>query len=105
MHTAVAIEIAISDRTHRDIGVFLVEERRPGLVLGQFQPGADYASVEPLFRFFAELVEDQVLSLTEEAGETITRLGLSADVDGIPMKLHDVQIYADGAGSFRYTPA
>ena len=105
MQTAIATEIAIADLDHRDIGIFLIDERRPGLILGQFQPGADYASVEPLFRYFAELVEDQVLSLTDDAGEAIDRLGLTADVDGVPMKLHDVQIYADGAGSFRYTPA
>ncbi len=105
MQTAIATEIAIADPDHRDIGIFLIDERRPGLILGQFQPGADYASVEPLFRYFAELVEDQVLSLTDDAGEAIDRLGLTADVDGVPMKLHDVQIYADGAGSFRYTPA
>ncbi len=105
MQTAIATEIAIADPSHRDIGVFLVDERQPGLILGQFQPGAAYASVEPLFRTFAELVEDQVLSLTDEAGEAIDRLGLTADIDGIAMKLHDIQIYPDGAGSFRYSPA
>ena len=105
MQTAIDAEIAIADPAHRDIGVFLIDERRPGLILGQFQPGSDYACVEPLFRYFAELVEDRALSLTDEAGEAIDRLGLTADVDGIPMKLRDVQIYADGAGSFRYTPA
>ncbi len=96
--------IGLTDGIGLDIGSVLVEDRRAGLILGRFQSGAEYASVEPLFRYFAELVEDQVLSLTDEAGQAIDRLGLTAHVDGIPVKLHDIQIYADGAGSFRYTP-
>ena len=102
MPTLTATEIGITDATGLDIGSFTVEERRPGQFLGQFRPGSDYPSVEPLFQNFAELVEDQVFSLTDQAAEEIDKLGLVAEVDGVTVPLHDVQIYADGAASFRY---
>lgn len=102
MATLTAIEIGLTDATGLVIGSMFVDERQPGLVRGQFQPGVDYPSVEPLFQNFAELVEDQCLSLTDHAADEINKLGLLAEVDGVTVSLHDVQIYADGAASFRY---
>ena len=102
MATLTAIEIGITDATGLDIGSMIVEERRTGLILGQFHPGFDYQSVEPLFQYFVELVEDQVLSLTDQAATEIDKLGLLAEVDGVTVRLHDVQIYPDGAACFRY---
>jgi hypothetical protein len=82
----------------RSIGELNVEEVRGELLMGTFTPGPDYPAVEPLFRAFAEIVEDQVLSLLDQVTEPIEALGIRL-ADGTPV--WDVQIYPDGNASCR----
>ncbi len=102
MPTTTALEIPISTRSGLEIGTIAVEERTPGLVVGSFSAGPEYAAVERHFRYFEELVEAQTLSLTDQAAEAIDALGLMADVEGIAVPIRDVQIYSEGGASFRY---
>ncbi len=105
MATLTALEYPIRTHSGSDIGTMVVEERESGRVCGLFIPGAAYPGVERHFRYFAELVEDQCLSLTDEAAAIIDELGLIAEVDGMMVPIHDVQIYSDSAASFRYSVA
>jgi hypothetical protein len=93
--------VGITDAAGRDIGSFHIEEVEPGRMLGTFTPGADYPAVAPLFAYFEELVDNQVLSLVDEAAEKIQAIGPRL-ADGTP--IHDVQIYSDGGASFRLPP-
>lgn len=94
----VGLALAITDAIGRDLGSFAVEEVKPGLRLGTFTPGADYPAVAPLFRYFEELADNQVLSLVDQAADRIQAIGPRL-ADGTP--IHDVQIYSDGGASFR----
>lgn len=89
---------ALTDRAGRDLGRFEVESVQGNLVLGTFVPGPGFAEVEPLFRYFEELVDHQVLSLTDQAQVPIGELGIRF-ADG--PHLTDVQIYSDGGASGR----
>ncbi len=105
MPILIALEFPIRTHLGSVIGTMTVEDREPGRAYGTFAPGADYPSVEHHFRYFAELVEDQCLSLTDAAAAVIDSLGLIAEVDGMTVPIHDVQIYSDNAASFRYALA
>lgn len=98
MTTAVGQLCRMTDAAGRDIGTLCVEEVRGDCLIGTFTPGADYPAVEPLFRAFAEIVEDQVLSLLDQVAAPIEALGIRLS-DGTPV--HDVQIYPDGGASCR----
>jgi hypothetical protein len=99
---AVGRAVGLTDAAGRDIGSLLVEERETDRLLGTFTPGADYPAVESLFRYFEELVEQQCLSLVDEADAAIQAIGPRL-ADGTPV--HDVQIYSDGGASFRLPAA
>lgn len=82
----------------REVGFLAVRERDQNLLLGTFTPGRDYPTVEPLFRVWAEVVEENVLSVLDDADGAIAALGIRL-ADGTPV--WDVQIYPDGAASVR----
>lgn len=87
------------------IGWFTTEERDGEYVRGTFAPGADFPAVEPLFREFEELVNDQVLSLTDQAMARIDCLGITAvSPSGRETPIHDLQVYSDGLASYRVLP-
>ena len=66
MPTLVAIEMAITNRLGQNIGTMIAEEHRGDWVSGEFVNGSDYPIVEKHFQYFAELVEDQILSILPE---------------------------------------
>lgn len=87
------------------IGWFTTETLDGEYVRGTFTPGPDFPAVEPLFREFEELVNDQVLSLTDQAMARIDRLGITvASPGGRETPIHDLQVYSDGAASYRVLP-
>ena len=98
--TAIAVgrAVGLTDAAGRAIGSLAVEEVEGNQRLGTFTPGPDYPAVEPLFRYFEELVEQQGLSLVDAADAAIQEIGPRL-ADGTPV--HDVQIYSDGRASFR----
>jgi len=84
------------------LGWFVTEDRDGEYTRGTFTPGPDFAAVEPMFRHFEELVNDQVLSLTDRAMAEIDRLGITAiSPAGRAVEVHDVQLYSDGVASYR----
>ena len=84
------------------LGWFVTEELDGEYARGTFTPGPDFPAVEPLFREFEELVNDQVLSLTDRAMAAIDRLGITAvSPVGRAVEVHDVQLYSDGVASYR----
>jgi len=84
------------------IGWFVTEELDGEYVRGAFTPGPDFPAVEPLFREFEELVNDQVLSLTDQAMAEIDRLGITVVLpNGCAVPVQDVQVYSDGVASYR----
>jgi len=92
----------LSDTAGRELGTLAVEEVEGDCYMGTFTPGADYPAVEPIFRHFAEVVEQQSFSYLDAADAAIARLGITARVPGAgPVPVNDVQIYPDGAASFR----
>lgn len=100
MTIAIGHAAAITDAAGRAIGRFEVEERDGNRLSGTFHPGPDFPAVAGPVYEFADLVEDQVLSLVDQAQEAIAGLGLR--MNGTPV--WDVQIYRDGAASFRLPP-
>lgn len=94
---------AVTDPAGRDLGQFRVESIQNGLVLGDFDPGPDYPAVEPVFRHFAEVVEQQSFSYLDAAEAAVAALGVTvrAGGEGQSIAVHDVQIYSDGGASFR----
>ena len=87
------------------IGWFVAEERDGEYIRGTFTPGPDFPAVETLFHEFEELVNDQVLSLTDRAMAEIDRLGITVvSPVGRTVEVHDVQLYSDGVGSYRVRP-
>lgn len=98
MDIQLGITHQITDSNKHDLGQFQVETAEGNRLLGRFRPGPDFATVEPLFRDFEELVNDQILSLTDEAQDRIHELGIQFD-DGT--LLTDVQFYSNGAASCR----
>jgi hypothetical protein len=95
-----------SDTAGRDLGRVRVESYSDGLFLGDFAPGPDYPEVEPTFRFFADVVEQQSFSYLDEAQAAIARLGVRVRPDGPgeSVAVYDVQIYPDGGFSCRLQP-
>lgn len=98
---------AVTDPAGRDLGRVRVESVEDRLVLGDFDPGPDYPAVEPVFRHFAEVVEQQSFSYLDAAEAAVAAIGVAvrADGEGEPVPVSDVQIYPDGGASFRLPPA
>ena len=91
--------VALTDAAGRDIGSVLVDEVTPIWVCGTFTPGVHFPEVEPLFREFEELVNDQILSLLDPVMDAMERLGIGLS-DGTPLR--DIQIYpSTGDASWR----
>jgi len=100
MNTAVTI-CPLTTRAGLHIGTVEVESTVDGRVEGTFTPGPDYLQVEPHFRHFEELVDGQILSLTDQAMAVIDGLGIVAHLPGGEFPVHEVQIYSDGGFSCR----
>lgn len=96
-----ALEMALWTADGRQLGqvrAFSVYAHR---ILGEFTPGPDYPSAEPLFRYFEELVNDQIISLMDDAMADIDALEIIASVPEGEVAVRDVQIYSDGGFSCR----
>lgn len=92
----------LADAAGREFGTLAVEEVQGDCYLGTFTPGADYPDIEPIFRHFAEVVEQQSFSYLDEVDAAIARLGIMARVPGgRAVPANDVQIYPDGGASLR----
>ncbi len=100
MITAVATCL-LTSRAGLNLGSIEVEKIEDGLVLGEFTPGPDYPVVKPHFLYFEELVEGQVLSLTDQAMEVIDGLGIIMSLPNGHHPVRDIQIYSDGGFSCR----
>jgi hypothetical protein len=91
--------VALTDASGRDIGSVLIDEVTPLWVCGTFTPGADFSQVQPLFREFEELVNDQILSLLDPVMERMAQLGIRLTDGTLP---RDLQIYSvDGGANWR----
>lgn len=99
--------VRLTDAEARDLGRVQIESLEGGLLRGDFEPGSDYPSVEPIFRFFSDVVEQQSFSFLDEAESAVARLGVRLRVNDSrdPIPVHDVQIYPDGGFSCRFPPA
>ncbi|MBA4063765.1 MAG: hypothetical protein C0501_08645 [Isosphaera sp.] len=106
---AAATDLHLSDAAGRDLGRVAVGRREDGLFVGDFTPGPDYPAVEPVFRFFAEVVGQQSFSFLDQAEAAVARLGVTVRPagGGRAVPAADVQIYPDGGFSCRVpvTPA
>jgi hypothetical protein len=100
MKSTVAIA-ALSTRTGLRLGSIEVESITEGLIMGEFTPGPDYPQVEHHFRYFEELVDGCVLSLTDQAMAVIDDLGIVVELQTGNYPVHDTQIYSDGGFSCR----
>ena len=91
--------VALVDASGRDIGSVRVDEVTALWVGGDFTPGPDFPEVEPLFREFEQMVNDQSLSLIDPVMDAIGQLGIRT-AGGT--QLRDVQIYpAEGGAGWR----
>lgn len=100
MGTAVTTA-ALATRTGLRLGRVEVESITDGLILGEFTPGPDYPEVVHHFRYFEELVDGCVLSLTDQAIAVIDGLGVLIELPTGSYQVHDTQIYSDGGFSCR----
>lgn len=99
--TATAV-YAVSDAAGRDLGTVAVDRVEGELVGGEFTPGPDYPAVEATFNSYSDVVEQQSFSFLDEVEAAVARLGITVrGADGRPIPVSDVQIYRDGAASFR----
>lgn len=64
------------DRANQHVGDVLLETYQEGLWDGSFQEGAAFASHQPLFDAYLQLVNDQVFSLIDDVEARIDALGL-----------------------------
>jgi hypothetical protein len=84
------------------LGHVAVQRTDQGLVIGEFSPDDSFAVVEQLFRDYEEAVDQQALSIVDALDARIAGLGLHVVLpDGRRVKIDDVQIWCDGAISFR----
>jgi len=93
----------VSDASGQDLGRVQIETNEDGRLFGTFEPGSEYPGVEPIFRHFADVVEQHAFSYLDAAEDAIARLGITIQFDGQsqahPAK--DVQIYPEGEFSCR----
>jgi hypothetical protein len=101
-HTLVKT-LTVSNRFGADFGSVEIEEVADGLILGDFTPGPDYSTVQPIFRHFSDVVEQQSFSYLDAVQESIEAIGIVIRFEGedTDVPVHDVQIYTDGAFSCR----
>lgn len=84
------------------LGRIAIESADSGLIAGSFVAGPLLANVEGLFRDYEEAVNLQSLSRIDKLDLEIARLKLSVNFCGGPrVAIEDVQIWSDGAISFR----
>ena len=95
--------LILSDAQQRLLGQVVVESVDGPLLSGRFQASPAFAGLEPLFRTFEEVVDEQALAVVDRLDATIAALGLRVtrpnDADGTPIE--DVLIWSDGAVSCR----
>jgi hypothetical protein len=100
MNTAVTTA-ALVTRSGLRLGRVVVESVDDGRLLGEFTPGPDFPQVEHHFRYFEDLVDGCVLSLTDQAMAVIDDLGVCVELPTALYPVHDTQIYSDGGFSCR----
>lgn len=90
--------LPLTDTQGRQLGQVTVERQEAGQLLGSFTPGPAFAEIEPLFREFEELANDQVLSLLDAVDASIDALGLRLRLaeGSNTLEVHDVQLWSDG---------
>jgi hypothetical protein len=98
MMLAVNQTAVLSDAAGRKLGELVIEGTDGDLRFGTFVPGPDYPAVKAIFEGFSDAVEQCSLSVVDGYDRQIAALDISL-ADGTP--IHDVQIYRDGAASFR----
>ncbi len=91
----------MSDALGRDLGRVVIDGAEGGWMQGTFTPGPDYPAVERHFTHFAELVEGQVLSLTDQAQEAINQLGIVLHSPGGAFRAVNAQIDSDNGFACR----
>jgi hypothetical protein len=96
-----ALEMQLWTEDGRHLGQVRAFSVYADRILGEFAPGPDYPAVEPLFLYFEELANDQILSLIDDAMAEIDALEIIARVAEGEVAVHDVQIYSDGGFSCR----
>ncbi len=93
--------VTLTDSAGRELGSFAIDRVDGELVLGTFTPGPDYQTVRDIFDGFAEAVECAALSVVDQFDRQIAALGIRVIVGTHTLPTRDVQIYPDGAASFR----
>jgi len=94
--------LELVDAQNRILGQIAIERADAELVCGSFAPSPSFAAVETLFRDYEEAVNVQSLAAVDELDAQIARLGLSVVLrTGPRINISDVQIWSDGAISFR----
>lgn len=97
--------LELLDAKQQVLGQIAVERTDHGLVIGEFMRHPAFSAVEQLFRDYEDAVNVQALSVVDALDAQIARLGLQVVVpDGRPLAVQDVQIWSDGAITFRPSP-
>jgi hypothetical protein len=97
--------VALTDSARHDFGVAQIEDVQGNLLIGEFSPGPDYPSIEPLFRHLADVIEQQSFSFLDAAEQAIAALKLTIREGSAALgTAHDVQISPDGGFSCRLVP-
>jgi len=95
----------MSDALGRDLGLVVIDGVEGGWMQGTFSPCPDYSAVEHHFTYFAELVEGQVLSLTDQAQESINQLGIVLRSPGGVFRAENAQIDSENGFACRLPTA
>jgi hypothetical protein len=95
-------KLELVNAQNESLGQIAVERAENGLVTGAFAASPFFVAVEQIFRDYEEAVNLQSLSVVDELDRQIALLGLGVALpDGPRVDVEDVQIWSDGAISFR----
>lgn len=85
-----------------NLGKVRIEEIDHGQIGGAFEPAEGFALLEPIFRRYTEIVEQQSFTYLDQIESEIARLGLKIQFDDgtAPQRVYHVQIYTDGEYGF-----
>jgi|SRR5579863_4678532 hypothetical protein len=94
--------LQLIDAQQHTLGRIAVERADQGLVTGEFIRDPGFSTIEQLFLDYEEAVNLQALTVVDRLDAQIVSLGLRAVLpEGRQVPLQDVQIWSDGAITFR----
>jgi hypothetical protein len=94
--------LELLDARHQPLGQIVVARNDQGLFVGDFTPNERFSALQSLFRDYEEAVNVQALSVVDLLDTQIAQLDLQVALpDGLRAAITDVQIWSDGAITFR----